>query len=211
MTNLVEIARAHIAPPSRTQEVRFERGSTQDIITVILDADRLAAPYTKEFAPYVDAGSVRETCRRLHAFVQDNITYQEDPAGVQCIKSPSMLFSTGVGDCKSFSVFIASVLGNLGIPYRYRFASYKARGEVTHVYVVATDEKGNDVLVDAVPPIAFGKQAPSAYTVDYDPATGQKIGQASNHTAKASAPLSGTTLVLALLAIGLLFTLPTTR
>ena len=86
--------------------------------------------------------------RKLWQFVKYNIRYKEDPEGFQFVKYPFRLYNDDVGDCKSFTLFIVSVLQNMGIPYTIRFTRY-ATGPVTHVYPVAHLPDG-DVIVDAV-------------------------------------------------------------
>lgn len=210
MNHQDQIAAQYIEPAQGRVRDRFRNGSTQDIVRVILEADQLAAPYTDEFAAHIDEGDTLATCRRLHAFIQQNIEYREDPGGLQDIKSPGALFQSGFGDCKSFSVFTASVLRNLGIPYRYRFASYTEDGDVTHVYVVATDEDGSDVVIDAVPPIHFNRETSSVYTLDYNSA-GHLIGRAQTDTPQPSAPMFSGLSVLVGLFVAALFLNPATR
>ena len=96
-----------------------------------------------------------DTLRNVWAFVTHtvpnaNLRYRADRPGHERVKSPGALYSSGHGDCKSFSIAIAAMLRALGIPYRYRFAAY-APGDYTHVYVVATaPDTGTDVILDAV-------------------------------------------------------------
>ena len=85
----------------------------------------------------------------LWHFVKYNIDYQEDEDGYQWIQSPSALYKKRVGDCKSFTVFISSVLQNWGIEHVIRFVSYsKYDKDVTHVYVVAR-YKGKQYIIDS--------------------------------------------------------------
>lgn len=163
------IAADTLAPPLGTTRTVHRQGTTLQIMEVLLHADTLAADYTVHFAPELEGGTIRKTCRNIHRFIQDNIVYKEDPAGVQDIKSPSQLFTMGVGDCKSFSLFAASCLQNLDIPYFYRFVGFAGDEEVTHVYVVALDEELQEVIIDAVPPIRFDEEVNYSFKKDKNP------------------------------------------
>ena len=139
-----------IAPSNQQEEVRFENGNTNDIIATILSADEICAEYTKKFAPYLKGKDVLETCHNIWEFVKTQIPYKLDPEGYQFIKSPGKLWTDKSGDCKSFSIFCASILKNLGINYGYRFASYKSDDPTpTHVYVYVPFKYG-EIIVDAV-------------------------------------------------------------
>ena len=59
---------------------------------------------------------------------------------------PSALLKKKVGDCKSYSLFTASVLENLGIPYTIVYTSYNANPIPQHVYIIT--QKG--CIIDAV-------------------------------------------------------------
>ncbi len=157
--DFAQYATSTITPAGNSKRVMYNSGSTKDIIEVILYADKHCQEYTTEFAEIFD-GDTYEMCIDVYDFVQTNIKYKEDPEGKQWIKSPSQLWSDRVGDCKSFSIFIGSVLKNLGIPFVYRFVSFTAKGDVTHVYVVAFDEDGNEIILDAVPPMHFDQEHP---------------------------------------------------
>ena len=136
-----------IKKPDGKSELRFENGRTVDIQAVIFEVnkDKIwqdTADFSRQYRP------TREDLRKLWQFVKSNIRYQEDPDGFQYIRYPSRLVADGVGDCKSFTLFIVSVLQNLGVPYTIRFTRY-GKGPVTHVYPVAHLPEG-DVIIDAV-------------------------------------------------------------
>jgi len=132
------------------EEIRYHDGDTGDIIETILVADAQSAEYIDQEGLYCLRGkNDRETLKNVWAFVKYNLRYRPDRRGHEQVKKPGPLFSTGVGDCKSYSIAIGAILRALGYGYRYRFTAYKP-GEVTHVYVVATDRRGEPVILDAV-------------------------------------------------------------
>lgn len=157
-----------ISKAKHTEKVFYKQGNTDDIIRVIQHANKTASTDTLKFAKTLRGNTVLETCQNIWAYVKQNIRYKVDPPGVQWVKSPARLMADGVGDCKSFSIFTASILKNLGIPFVYRFVSYsKGNPTPTHVYVVAFDA-GTPILIDAVWDGDFNTEKDYQHKKDYD-------------------------------------------
>lgn len=152
-------------------------GDTGDIIGAIMDADKQAARYTANLAPVLRGTDTYHTCANLWKFWKEHVRYQEDPEGHQYIKSPRELFHSGFGDCKSYSIAVASCLKNLGIPYVYRFTSETPGKEYHHVYIVAKTPQG-PVIIDCVLD-KFNYENPFVMNKDLSPARGA-IGAAAN-------------------------------
>ena len=110
-----------------------------------------------------------ETLHNVWQFVKRNLRYQADLPGHERVKSPGALYSSGHGDCKSFSIAEGALLRAFGIPYRYRFAAYEP-GDYTHVYLVARLDDGRDVVMDAVH-TDFDSEVPYKKKKDIMPAT----------------------------------------
>lgn len=160
------ITKVYIAQsmPKGQNIYRFRKdGDTNDIIKGILDHDKTDSMYTRDVAKKFKGKTDRETAYNIWKFLKTEIKYVEDPLGKQFIKTPSMLLQTGFGDCKSYSIFTASILKNLGIPYAYRFVTYGANTPVpTHVYVVMNPNT-NPVVIDAVYGGPFGSEKKPYY------------------------------------------------
>ena len=105
-----------------------------------------AVAQTKQIAPQFKGASDSDTCRKIFDFLKTKITYDKD-GFTQKIKYPSALLRERRGDCKSYSLFTAAILKNLGIPFRWTYASYTPGVKVPgHVYI--TTDSG--CIVDAV-------------------------------------------------------------
>lgn len=96
-----------------------------------------------------NAATVDEKCQAIFGYMVTNTRYRVDRDGEQLIKSPARLIADGVGDCKSYTMFIASCLHCLGIPCKVRFVNFDGGSQYTHVYPVAIDEQGNEIPMDA--------------------------------------------------------------
>lgn len=105
----------------------------------------------KELAQYLTSGciGVDDKCQKIFGYMVENTRYMLDPDGVQMIKSPARLLKDGCGDCKSYTMFIASCLHCAGIPCKVRFVSFDGGDQYTHVYPVAVDEYGREIPMDA--------------------------------------------------------------
>lgn len=97
----------------------------------------------------IAAGTVDEKCQDVFDYMIKNTRYQLDRDGEQLIKSPARLLADGCGDCKSYTMFIACCLHCLGISCKVRFVNFDGGSQYTHVYPVAIDECGNEIIMDA--------------------------------------------------------------
>ena len=153
---------------ARNKKVLLKRGgNTRDIVDAILDVvpdvRNQTAGFARQFTPD------RRGMRSLFDWVKGNIRYIEDPLGVQWIREPARLWHDREGDCKSFTVFIISVLENLGLKYIVRFSNTDRAGSkiVNHVYPVAIMPDGRQIIMDAVHGY-FDDEHPYYYKLDYD-------------------------------------------
>lgn len=165
-------ASRYIAPPDGWNKVMYQNGDVKDIIRVILQADGLSAKYTRELAKQLQQADEYETMRAIWHFVKDNVRYTRDKAGHEVVQLPGAMWRGRKGDCKSFSIFIGSILKNLGVKYRYRVAFYDpANPDSGHIYPIATLSDGTEVVLDAVHN-RFDEEVRFWKARDYYPASG---------------------------------------
>lgn len=140
--------------------LRYQRGTTDDTITLMKEVTLTTLHQTKALAPTLKGSTLYETCKKIWNFVYDHIQYEKDRPGCEDIRHPSRIWAdrTRGVDCDDYSVFVGSILMNLGIPFKYRITAYG--GEWQHVYVIVpTDgrmDKNHDttndyITVDCVP------------------------------------------------------------
>jgi hypothetical protein len=160
----------YISAPQNTKTVVYPRGYTNDIIRVVLDVYTSDFLQCQKIADKLTGETVKQTAKNIFDFVVSKVKYLEDPNGKQWVKTPARLIADGVGDCKSFSVFIASCLKCKKIKHAFRFAAYGGSSKVSHVYIIVWDENNNTIIVD---PVAYIQQntpfgAEIAYTKNID-------------------------------------------
>jgi len=147
----VNVLMGQLAPFQNRREMLESDQSTGDIIQAILDAHKKHAGDYAKISSFFNAGSTRDTARKIFNFLKGNVKYIIEPGSKQTVKSPSAILAQGYGDCKHYSLFAGGILQNLGIPFNYRFASYRVfNKEPQHVFVVVNPGTKNEIWIDPV-------------------------------------------------------------
>ena len=155
-----------LGPFENRREMLSADQSTGDIIDAILKAHRRHSHDYSKISSFFNAGSRRETARKIFNFLKNNVRYVIEPGSKQTVKSPAAILATGYGDCKHYSLFAGGVLQNLGIPFAYRFASYKVFDkQPQHVFVVVNPGTSNEIWIDPVVG-QFDYKKPYTYATD---------------------------------------------
>jgi hypothetical protein len=106
-------------------------------------------PQCNKISKVLKGKDIKSTCNNIWNFVYGNIQYKLDKVGDE-IREPIRTWAdrkSGV-DCDCYSVFISCILMNLGIAHKLRMTAYKADWQ--HIYVVAIDEQGREIIIDCV-------------------------------------------------------------
>jgi hypothetical protein len=144
---------------------RFQKVS--DIVELLLIADLQNSVYKNILSSYFSTGNKLKDIRAAYNYALANIQYLKEGT-LQTAKTIPAILNFGFGDCKHFSLFLASCCRALSIPYKFRFTSYnKYDSEATHVYIVA-NVYGKELILDGVLKV-FGAEKPYQYKYDYKP------------------------------------------
>lgn len=129
------------------QNITYKVGATNSQLQRAIEAALPAATaQMKEYAKNFKGISEKETCQKIFNFLMQNIRYKVDGDN-QKIKLPSAFLREKEGDCKSYSLFTASILANLKIPFSFTYASYNPKDHTPeHIYVTTK----NGCIIDAV-------------------------------------------------------------
>ena len=139
-----------LAPFMNKNEMLVQDQNTGDIIDAICSAHKRHAQEYSRISSFFNAGTHREVGRKIFNFLKNNVRYVIEPGSKQTVKSPAAILATGYGDCKHYSLFAGGVLQSLGIPFAYRFASYRDYDkQPQHVFVVINPGK-NEIWLDPV-------------------------------------------------------------
>jgi hypothetical protein len=132
------------------------KADNKDIRDLLVQLVPKAKAQMVEFSKQFKGRTEKETCKKIFDYIKSNFTYVAD-GSEQVIKLPSALLKKRVGDCKSYSLFTASILENLKIPYKFVYTSYNNNPIPGHVYV--TTENG--CIIDAVYGIFNAEKKPT--------------------------------------------------
>jgi hypothetical protein len=138
------------------------QADNKDIRDLLVNLVPQAKAQMVEFSKSFRGRNSKETCKKIFDYIKNNFTYVAD-GGEQIIKLPSALLKKKVGDCKSYSLFTASILENLKIPYKFVYTSYNSNPIPQHVYVITED----GCIIDAVYGI-FNKEKKPTYRYTQD-------------------------------------------
>jgi len=143
-----------------------EEQTTGDIIEAILKAHREHASDYAKISSFFSGGSKRDVARKIYNFLRKNVKYRIESSNRQTVTSPASLLALGRGDCKHYSLFTAGILQNLGIPFAFRFASYKPFDrQPQHVFVVIDPNTDHEIWIDPVIS-SFDYKKPYTYAID---------------------------------------------
>lgn len=121
---------------------------------------------TKELANQLKANNTYETCKKIWQFVYEHINYKKDAPGYEQIRNPARTWHDrfiGV-DCDCYSVFISSILSNLGIAHTLRITKYH-RDYFQHIYPIVPFQNGY-ITIDCVTD-RFNYEVPFSEKKDY--------------------------------------------
>lgn len=114
-------------------------GNSNSIMECLLSLQVQAQEQTRNFAKQlrnIYGNDTYRLLRDLYQCVVDNVRLKYDPTGKQYIRKPSNIVAECACDCKSYSLFLSSILSNLGIKNLFRFVSFEPGQEIRHVYIV---------------------------------------------------------------------------
>lgn len=120
---------------------------------------RDSMPYVHQFVPYnID------TPGELFRFLKPELTYKNDPKGIEFIQTLQTLFKNqGQGDCDCFTVAALASLIFLGYEPVYVAIVGKTKAGPTHIYAEVYDpDKGRITAMDFTNPI-YNMQRPYKY------------------------------------------------
>lgn len=157
----------HLFPRANENVHTIKRNaSLDDTMRQIPKVVRSTLEQTKQLAAVLKRPSARETCRNIWEFVYRHIQYKKDEPGYEQIRSPARAWHDrreGV-DCDCYTVFISTVLCNLGIPHLLRITKYR-QAHYQHIYPVAL-HNSQEIIMDCVTD-SFDYEVPFSAKKDY--------------------------------------------
>lgn len=153
-----------LPPPNYRAQLIAGWQNTDDIVKAIQNQHKDNLSAANKIKHLFCDKDERTTARNIFDFLKHEITYKVEPAEKQTTKSLQRFVADGFGDCKHFAIFANTILQQCGFNPIYRFAGYRDRRNVQHVYTYLP--KSNTVL-DAVLP-SFDTEKPYTIKKDYN-------------------------------------------
>jgi hypothetical protein len=136
----------HLFPKPIGKDELIKKGATvEDTVEFIPEVVEKTLSDTQKIAQELQGKTLFDTCKNIWHFVYGYIAYEKDEKGKEQIRRPARSWANRVRgvDCDDYSVFISSVLTNLGIPHSLRVTKYWwTEGKYSHIYpIVHTPDK----------------------------------------------------------------------
>lgn len=143
--------------------------STGDIIQAILDAHEKYKDQYDVISSYFKGYSNEQTARNIFDFLKNNIRYVIEREDKQIVRSPSAILHQAISDCKCYALFAGGICDSLGIPFCFRFSSYRPNQKnPQHVFCVINPDTKNEIWCDPVLSY-FNYKKPYYYKLDKKP------------------------------------------
>lgn len=130
-------------------------GTTFDALNQMKRIVRDTLDDTKAISKVLKVGNRYSTSQNIWNFLYKHVNYVKDSIHAEELRRPLRLWADRKGDCDCYSIFISSVLTNLGIDHAFRMAGYKE--DFQHVYVVvpkkpkgSLSSRSNYIVIDPV-------------------------------------------------------------
>lgn len=160
----------HLFPLPEGENIRIKkRAELEDTVALMKRVIRETLSDTRKVANLLRSGNEKQTAANIWNFCFKHLQYRRDEENIEQVRRPSRTWrdrKQGV-DCDCMTVFIGSILLNLGIPFVIRLSrnSMSATG-FEHVYPVAIINQ-DEVIMDCVVH-QFNFQAPYLEIKDID-------------------------------------------
>lgn len=158
-----------IGAPAYTNKLVKKYALNPDIIEVLNANFKHALKQVAPIAQQYKGSSITDTAYNIWSYLRNQIRYVKDSTQAQLIRLPKRFVADAEGDCKSYSLFAASLLKSIypESTVVIRYAGYLPYSNIpTHVYTAIIDAQGQETIVDGVYK-HFNKEKPYTYKKDY--------------------------------------------
>ncbi|WKN32142.1 hypothetical protein PZB74_02085 [Porifericola rhodea] len=175
-------------PKGLRQIIVKSGGSVEETVALCKKVVSETLSETKKIAPVLKGESREQTAKNIWEFIVTYVQYQldnraEDVGAVERVRTPARTWHDRKmgADCEDYSIFISSVLTNLGIPHSFRITKYNGKTHWQHIYVVIPYESNRGsrgyITCDPVVDYRFNYEVPYSQKRDYEmPVSMSKAG-----------------------------------
>ncbi len=143
----------HLFPSSEGENIRIKkRAELEDTVALMKRVIRETLSDTRKVANLLRSGNKKQTLANIWNFCFKHLQYRRDEENIEQVRRPARTWrdrKQGV-DCDCMTVFIGSIMLNLGIPFVIRLSKNSERATgFEHVYPVAIINQ-DEVIMDCV-------------------------------------------------------------
>jgi len=137
---------------NKTDKIVMPNGLVEDTVKLMIGMVKKYHNDTYHLSKYLHDKTLYKTLQNIWTWVYLHINYKPDTPGIEQLRRPARAWHdrhSGV-DCDCYSIFIGSILYNLGIPFKFRIAKYDGKSYFQHVYVVVPTKNKKEIIIDDV-------------------------------------------------------------
>ncbi|WP_289054989.1 hypothetical protein [Carboxylicivirga marina] len=160
----------HLIKKASGKDVFVKNGNVLETVESCIETIAEHYREVEELASMLKVGSVtvsaevKATCKNIFDFSYKYLQYHKDKDGTEQLRTPARSWldgqikfkqkgnkSAGI-DCDDYSIFVGSLLKNLGIPFKLRITKYDGKKNFQHIYVIvpALGDSEDEIVIDPV-------------------------------------------------------------
>lgn len=155
-------------------EVILKTGSVEDTVSLSQRTILNTLDDTQKIASKLRGDTRLATAKNIYDFIINFIQYEYDQRdgdmeAIERVRTPARTWADRkIGsDCEDYSIFISSILMNLGLPHSLRMTKYDNKPNWQHIYVVMPSENGTTITIDPVVDWQFNYEVPYSAKKDF--------------------------------------------
>ncbi len=154
----------HLIKKANGQDVFLKNGNVIETVETCIELIGSHYREVEELAQILKGDTLKDTCRNIFNFSYTYLQYHKDDSATEQLRTPARSWldgqikfkqkgikSAGI-DCDDYSIFVGSLLKNLGIPFKLRITKYDGKKNFQHIYVVvpAIGDSEDEIVIDPV-------------------------------------------------------------
>ncbi|MBR8536711.1 hypothetical protein KDU71_14135 [Carboxylicivirga sediminis] len=154
----------HLIKKASGTDVFVKNGNVLETVESCIEIIAEHFREVEELASMLQGDNMKASCKNIFDFSYKYLQYHKDEDGTEQLRTPArswldgqMRFkqkgikSAGI-DCDDYSIFVGSLLKNLGIPFKLRITKYDGKKNFQHIYVIvpALGDSEDEIVIDPV-------------------------------------------------------------
>ena len=154
----------HLIKRASGTDVFIKNGNVLETVESCIETIAEHFREVEELASMLKADTVKASCKNIFDFSYKYLQYHKDEDGKEQLRTPARswldgqmrfkqkgISSAGI-DCDDYSIFVGSLLKNLGIPFKLRITKYDGKKNFQHIYVIvpALGDSEDEIVIDPV-------------------------------------------------------------